>query len=188
MKRIIFFDRDGVINVPALKGDYITNWKDFIFMPNVITTLKYLSDNKYYIFIITNQQCVGKNIISEHDLTILHQQLIQELIDNKINIEKIYFCPHLESKNCNCRKPKPGMLQLAAKEYHFQGNEMRSALMVGDSETDIMAGKKFGCKTVLLRSQLSANDNALSDADYIISEICDLKSIIDNELTREMSY
>ena len=177
-KRIMFLDRDGIINVSPPPGSYVTNWDDFVFTDNIITVLKYFCKLGFKLFVVTNQQCIGKNILSSDDLKIIHNKMLNVFVDNEIEITNIYYCPHLISERCQCRKPKPGLLQKAARDYNFQSDEFHEIFMLGDSETDIIAGKSFGCKTILKQGNNVKDKINHSKADIVYNENLELLRII----------
>lgn len=145
-KKAIFLDRDGVIN-KRIKGDYVRDWKQFEFLPGVIEGLKLLCQNDFQTYIITNQRGISRGLMTEHDLNDIHQKMKQELKKHNVIINKIYYCPH-EKGQCDCRKPKPGMLFKAANENYL---DLSKTIFIGDSETDLQAGQAVGCKTILIK-------------------------------------
>ena len=141
----LFLDRDGVIN-KKLEGRYITDFKDFEFIKGSLDAIINLKSVFNKIIIVTNQQGIGKEIMSVEDLQIVHEKM-QEAISNEFKyINKIYFCPHLESEECECRKPGIGMLLQSKAD--FPDINISNSFLVGDSDTDIQAGKRFGVKTI----------------------------------------
>jgi histidinol-phosphate phosphatase family protein len=160
----LFLDRDGVINV-KLDGRYVQNADEFEFMPGAENAIAKLSIIFKRILIVTNQQGIAKGIMSAEDLNILHQNMVNKLKIEGGVIEKIYFCPHLAAENCGCRKPDPGMIQQAIAD--FPTIKVEESYLIGDSDTDIMAGDKMGLFTVKV------------DNEYTLSKWCDeLLSVI----------
>ena len=141
----LFLDRDGVINT-KLDGRYVRNFEEFEFMPGVEFAIANLSKIFKRILIVTNQQGIAKGIMSTEDLNLLHQNMLQQLKITGGSIEKIYYCPHLAAENCVCRKPNPGMIEQAIID--FPDLEHENSYLLGDSETDIVAGDKMGLITV----------------------------------------
>lgn len=144
--KIIFLDRDGVINKKMPDGDYVKNWAEFEFIPQAIEALKLLSDNGYKIFVITNQRGVARGLMTKQNMEEIHSNMEAELRKRGINIEGIYYCAHNVEDNCECRKPKPGLILRASKEHSFSPV---GTIFVGDSQSDIQAGEAAGCRTVL---------------------------------------
>ena len=141
----LFLDRDGVIN-EKLEGRYVTNFNEFIFIRGSELAIRTLHKIFRRIIIVTNQQGIGKGIMTDADLELIHNQM-QEKLSPDINlIEKIYYCPHIVEANCKCRKPNIGMLENAKSD--FPEIDINNSFLVGDSDTDIIAGKKFGLETI----------------------------------------
>ena len=151
----LFLDRDGVIN-KKLEGRYVSRWEEFEFMPNALQAVNILSKLFKRIFIVTNQQGIGKGIMSQNDLLFLHQRMIKEVEKASGKIDKIYFCPHLEKDNCNCRKPKTGMIEKAILD--FPEIEVKNSYLIGDSLSDIQAGKEAGLHTVKVDDKFTLYD------------------------------
>lgn len=143
-KKVVLLDRDGVINKKAPENDYVKNWSEFEFLPGTIEALRLLTQNGYDIYIITNQRGIARKMMSEHDLSVIHEKLKEELEKHSVKINQIYYCPHGLDDGCDCRKPKPGMLFQAAREHDF---DLTKAVFIGDDERDLQAGEAAGCKT-----------------------------------------
>lgn len=141
----LFLDRDGVIN-KKLEGRYVRNFSEFEFLPGVLNAISQLSKIFVRIVIVTNQQGIAKGIMSENDLNVLHAQMKDSIKSSGGKIDKIYFCPCLASEKCECRKPKPGMIQQAVKD--FPDIIIKKSYLVGDSDSDIEAGKKMNLHTI----------------------------------------
>lgn len=149
MKKVIFLDRDGVINKKPPKGDYVRSWDAFSFLPGAIEGMQLLTKNNYDVFIITNQPGIGRGMMTKETVEDINTQFLNRCKKEGIIIKKIYYCPHSWEENCQCRKPKPGMLLQAAKEYHF---DISNVVFIGDDERDKQAGDAAGCQTILMQS------------------------------------
>jgi len=141
----LFLDRDGVVNV-KLDGRYVQNADEFEFMPGAENAIAKLSIIFKRILIVTNQQGIAKGIMSANDLNTLHQYMLQQLKVKGGVIEKIYYCPHLAAENCSCRKPNPGMIRQAIID--FPTIKIEESYLIGDSDSDIIAGDKMGLNTI----------------------------------------
>ena len=141
----LFLDRDGVINT-KLEGKYVRNFSEFEFMPGALDSISKLSNLFNRILIVTNQQGIAKGIMSEADLNTLHTKMQEriEKLGGKIN--KIYYCPHLQIMNCMCRKPNSGMIEQAIID--FPEISVKNSYLIGDSDSDIKAGKRMNLNTV----------------------------------------
>jgi D-glycero-D-manno-heptose 1,7-bisphosphate phosphatase len=147
MNRAAFLDRDGVINRKAPKGEYITRWEQLEFLPGVVDAVVRLKQAGFLVIVITNQRCVAKGQITVPELESLHNRMSKELARAGAEIDAIYYCPHEKQPVCSCRKPAPGMLLRAAREFDI---DLSASWMIGDSEIDTQAGKNAGCRTARL--------------------------------------
>ena len=155
--RAVFLDRDGVININKL--GYVHRIEDFKFTPFAITALQKLSQTDFKIIIATNQSGIARGYYTEKDLAKLHGWLLDVFKDKGIRIDKIYYCPHhptegkgKHKQNCSCRKPKPGMIEKAAKDF---GINLSKSWIIGDREKDILAGKEANLRTILMGKQVN---------------------------------
>ena len=143
--RAVFFDRDGIINEHAPdRNYYVKSWDEFRFMPDSKEAIARISKTDYLVIVVTNQQAVGKGIMSSSTLDEIHDKMAGEIRSAGGRIDKIYCCPHLENE-CDCRKPSPKMLDLAKDEF---GIDLKSSWVIGDSEKDIIMGNSRECKTI----------------------------------------
>ena len=143
----LFLDRDGVINEQLL-DDYVKKWSEFKFKDNVFSSIKKLSALFGRIIIVTNQQGIGKGIMTVDELEIVHKKMVEEIEKDGGRIDRIYFCPKLEKENSELRKPNQGMALQAKSD--FPEIDFERSIMVGDSISDMQFGKNAGMKTVLI--------------------------------------
>lgn len=146
-KKVVFLDRDGVINKKPAKADYVKTWKEFEFLPGAIEAIELLTGNHYDIYLITNQAGIARGMMTEQDLQKIHKNLAEKLEKHHAKINGIYYCPHGWNEGCECRKPKPGMFFQAAREHHL---DLTKAIFIGDDERDRQTGDAAGCKTILV--------------------------------------
>lgn len=149
-KKVVFLDRDGVINKKAGKADYIKKWEEFEFLPGAVEGLKILSENNYDIYVVSNQPGVARGVMNEKDLAGIHENMKAELAKNGAEIKGIYCCLHGWYDDCECRKPKAGLLLEAAKENNL---DLSKVIFIGDDIRDILAGEAAGCKTALVEDK-----------------------------------
>jgi D-glycero-D-manno-heptose 1,7-bisphosphate phosphatase len=142
--KAIFLDRDGVINRKAPEGEYISKWEEVQFLPDVFSAALKFSQAGFKIFIVTNQRGVALHKVQLQDLEDIHTRMKERFIRHGTAIDGIYFCPHDIGENCLCRKPKPGLLQQAARDYLL---DLPSCWMIGDAPSDVEAGRAAGCHT-----------------------------------------
>jgi len=142
-KPAIFLDRDGTLNYDP---GYVYKVKDFKLLPSVIEGLKLLKE-KFLFFIITNQSGIGRGYYTIQDFHNFNVVLLETLEKENIKIQKIYFCPHHPDEDCDCRKPNPKNILLAAKEFNI---DLKKSWMIGDHPSDVQCGTNAGCKTIYL--------------------------------------
>lgn len=159
-KQTFFLDRDGVIN-KRIVGDYVRNFDQFEFLPNVIEAMKRLDAIAARIIIVTNQQGIGKGLMKSQDVLALHDDMLDMLSDEGIAVQGVYFAPGLAQDNPDTRKPNVGMA-LAAKRY-FPSIDWANCVMVGDSTSDIEFGLRMGMHTVLVADK---SDTKLADEKF----------------------
>lgn len=141
-------DRDGVINEDS--PDYIKSWAEFHFIPGSLDAIARLTEAGMMVVIVTNQSAVNRGMIPLTVLETMHRNLCQAVADSGGRILDIFLCPHRPDEDCSCRKPKPGLFFTARDRY---GIDLSSAVMVGDSVKDILAGQAAGCgRTVLVKT------------------------------------
>ncbi len=150
MRSAVFLDRDGVINRKAPEGEYITRWEDLEILPGVAESVRKIKEADLKVVVVTNQRCVAKGMLTEIALQELHKRLIDRLAEEGAVLDGIYYCPHDKTAGCACRKPAAGMLVQAAQEHEI---DLKGSWMVGDSPSDILAGKKAGCRTIFLKTR-----------------------------------
>jgi D-glycero-D-manno-heptose 1,7-bisphosphate phosphatase len=153
MKRAIFLDKDGTLvkDVP-----YNVDPEKIHLTPYALDALKLLQDNGYNLILISNQSGIAHGYFTESDLRPVKHKIEQLLHSNKVTLKDFYYCPHHKNGTvaayaveCECRKPQPGMLLKAAEEHTI---DLMNSWMIGDILDDVEAGKKAGCKTILLNN------------------------------------
>lgn len=149
-KKAIFLDRDGVIN--KKREDYVKSISELDIFQDVGECILRLKEMGFLIIVITNQSVINRGIITIKELEKIHSRIQKFLQEKNCSIDKFYFCPHRPDENCECRKPKSGLLIQAINELSINASE---SWMIGDCLTDIQAGEKVGCKTALINDELS---------------------------------
>jgi histidinol-phosphate phosphatase family protein len=164
----LFLDRDGVIN-KKLEGDYVKNISQFEFLPGALESFYFLKDMFYKIIVVTNQQGVAKGIMSMEAVDKVHEYMLYEIRNAGGDIDDIYTAPELEGMDSFYRKPAPGMGFQAKDDYPLI--DFRKSIMLGDSETDMLFGKRLGMKCVLVHG--SKIRNASLQADLQVESLKD---------------
>lgn len=140
---VVFLDRDGVINVD--RRDYVKSWSEFKFLPKVFEALRLLKKNNLRVVVITNQSAVHRGLMSLGTLREIHHKMFKEIESRGGRIDAIYYCPHKPEENCECRKPKPGMVLEAEKDLKI---DLSRSYVVGDSKKDVNLARSVKMKCV----------------------------------------
>ncbi|NQV08720.1 HAD family hydrolase [Candidatus Woesearchaeota archaeon] len=174
MNKAVFLDRDGTLNVD--KG-YTYKLKKLELIPGVIEGMKILAGTDYKLIIITNQQGIGKGMYNEED-AIRFNNVLKELIEKMGGrIDGVYFCPHMKEDNCECRKPKIGMLLKAKQDFDLN---LEKCFFIGDTSLDMGAGKNANCKTILLKTGYDGEKKFEVKPDFIVEDLLEAVRIVKN--------
>lgn len=168
----LFLDRDGVIN-ERLFGSYVLSKQDFIYKDGVLEISAELFNRFSHVFVITNQQCIGKGMISSEAVDELHKLMVNEFRKNGATIDAVYVASELDNEISTRRKPLPTM-GIEAKKNHPEIDFAKS-IMVGDTDSDIEFGKKLGMKTALVLSE----EKFSSFPDVIVSSLEELNNLLE---------
>jgi D-glycero-D-manno-heptose 1,7-bisphosphate phosphatase len=171
----LFFDRDGTLNTEL---DFLSRPEELQLIPNAARAIREANEFGAKVFVITNQSGIARGLFTETDLGAIHQRLIALLAQEGARVDGIYFCPHHPEygktpykKNCSCRKPKPGMLKKAKKEY---GIRLSQSFVIGDRCIDMETGKAAGCMTALVLTGYGAveRDECVTNqcVDFVASD------------------
>jgi len=171
-KKVIFLDRDGVINEEV---SYLHKIDNFKFINGVFKSLKYLKDLGYEFIVITNQSGIGRGLYKEEDYILVDKWMKKEFEKNGVKILYSIHCPHTPEQKCDCRKPKPGMFINCFKLFQIS---KENSWMVGDSERDIEAAILAGItNNILVRSGHPVSEST-TKASIVIDSIKDISKII----------
>lgn len=166
-ERVIFLDRDGVLNAKAAEGDYIRTAAELKILPEAFPAVKIFNDCGFKVVVVTNQRGIARGLMSERDLAEIHESLTAQLKARGATIDAIFFCPH-EIGECTCRKPDVGMLRMAEEIF---GVDKANSFMIGDSRTDILAGNNYGVRSIKIGAPVPeawhSCENLLAAAEYI---------------------
>jgi D-glycero-D-manno-heptose 1,7-bisphosphate phosphatase len=143
----VFLDRDGVINRKVEDG-YVTRWDEFHFVPGIEGVLEPLAAMQRLFVVVSNQACVGRGLVDIHALTAITVRFVVELTKRGVRIDGVYYCPHVPSAECGCRKPRPGMFLRAADTWNI---DLSGSVVVGDSMADVEAARAAGCRAILFQ-------------------------------------
>src|SRR6267143_1899737 len=160
-RRAIFVDRDGVVNVE--QPDYVRSWKEFRFLAGAVESLVRLGGTTLPILVVTNQSAVNRGLLKRETLENIHERMVAEIEKCGGRIDGIFYCPHTPSENCDCRKPRPGLLLRASRDL---GITLRGSYFVGDSAADVMAAASVGCIPILVRSKGTQDESPLDITSF----------------------
>lgn len=170
MRRAVFLDRDGTINI---EKEYLYRINDFEFIEGVQEAIRLLNEAGIMVVVVTNQSGVARGYYTEEDVESLHRHIANELKISGAHIDAWLYCPHHPDGRgsyalpCDCRKPLPGMLNNAATRYNI---DLENSTMIGDKLADIEAGKTAGCRTILVRTGYGAADEQYVDSQTVVCD------------------
>lgn len=172
--RTLFLDRDGVIN-NEIKGGYVLNWDMFRFADGVLEALPVLAARFGRIVMVTNQRCIGRGLLTEDGLKQIHEQMLEVIRAHGGRIDKIYYCPDVDSDS-PCRKPNGGMALQAKAD--FPDIDFTNAVMVGNTLSDMNFGKNLDMTTVFIPSTQAHHHFPHPLMDYRCNSLLDFSLII----------
>jgi histidinol-phosphate phosphatase family protein len=181
----IFFDRDGVLNEEV---SFIEHPDQLMLIPGATEAIQKVNASEYISVVVTNQSAVARNMVTEEGLREIHNKLETLLGQAHAKIDDIYYCPHhphkgFEGENaalkidCDCRKPKSGMLLQAQEKYHI---DFKKSWMIGDTERDILAGKNVGCTTIGVHTGMGVR-HTHTKPDYMFADVLEAVNFIIDE-------
>ncbi len=153
--KTVFLDRDGVINKE--RSDYIKSISELEIFPDVAKNIELLKNAGFLVVVITNQSAINRGLITHEMVSQIHGSIQNYLKANGTYVDGFFYCPHKPDENCNCRKPKSGLLNNAILELNI---DINSSWMIGDNDSDIEASTSIGCKAIKIDNNFSL-DNAV---------------------------
>ena len=141
----IFLDRDGVINQRVTNG-YVTAWDQFRFIDGIDKAVAVMAGLGLPIIVVSNQACISKGLLSESRLEGITRRFVTVLESAGGRVDAVYYCPHKPDDACGCRKPKPGLLEQASRDWRI---DLSQSVLVGDSPSDLEAAAAVDCRAIL---------------------------------------
>lgn len=177
-RRFVVLDRDGTIIV---ERHYLSEPRQVELIPGVASGLRQLREIGLGLVVLTNQSAVGRGFFDQARLDLIHRRLRELLNAKGVCLEGIYVCPHRPEEDCLCRKPRPGLLELAAQELDF---EPRACFVIGDNACDIELGRRVGATTLLVRTGYGAQVAAETTVtpDYVVGDVREAAQVIERLL------
>ncbi len=143
----VFIDRDGVIN--ENRSNYVKSWDEFTFLRNSLDALVRLAQCRLKVVIVSNQSAIGRQHVSREIVEDIHRRMVQRIEEVGGHVDRVLYCPHHPDENCECRKPRPGLLVQASHELEI---DLTRSYVIGDALEDVEAGIAVGCRTLLVRT------------------------------------
>jgi D-glycero-D-manno-heptose 1,7-bisphosphate phosphatase len=170
--RYVFLDRDGVLNRKMPEGAYVTNWEQFAWLPGALEAIVQMHRLGWTLILVTNQRGVALGRMSLEDLDHIHQSMQADLAAHGARLDAILYCPH-DHHQCNCRKPGTGLFEQAMKA--FPEIEPGNSVVIGDSMSDIQAGRTLGMRTIFIvgdrATQKPGSESAAELADAVAGSL-----------------
>jgi D-glycero-D-manno-heptose 1,7-bisphosphate phosphatase len=170
--RYVFLDRDGVLNRKMPEGAYVTTWAQFEWLPGAVEAIRRTNLAGLTLILVTNQRGVALGRLTTEGLEQIHLNMQADLARHGARLDAIYYCPHDKNK-CRCRKPESGLFEQAMKD--FPGITGGDSVVIGDSISDIEAGRRLGMKTIFIQGepecQKSGGGEAAALADAIAGSL-----------------
>ena len=169
--KIILLDRDGVINKDPGPKQYITSPEELYILPGVVDAIRKLNMAGYEVTVVSNQAGVAKGFYTQKALDEVTKKMLSLIENGGGKIRQVLYCTHRDEDNCDCRKPKPGLLKRALSGFPVSPGDV---FFVGDGTVDIKAGQAFGCRTILVlsgRSKMECRAGWGVEPDYIASDL-----------------
>jgi len=169
--KVVFLDRDGVINREPGDTKYVTACREFRFLPKAKLAIAKLHKNGFKLFVISNQAGVNKGIFTQEALDNITKNMLRSIEKSQGKIDGIYYCVHRQDENCSCRKPKGGLIDLVKRNNPL---DIKNSFFIGDTIRDVNTAKSAGCKSILVLSgkeKLSNRKNWEAQPDFIFKNL-----------------
>ncbi|MFM9911998.1 MAG: D-glycero-beta-D-manno-heptose 1,7-bisphosphate 7-phosphatase [Methylophilaceae bacterium] len=178
--KLVILDRDGVINVDSTH--FIKNPSEWKPIPGSLEAIAELNQAGFRVVLATNQSGISRGLLDMSTLNAIHDKMHRALAQMGGRIDALFYCPHANEDACNCRKPKPGLMEEIAKRF---GTDLDGVPVVGDSLRDLQAGVPLGCKPILVRTgkgEDTLNAGGLPQGTKICADLAEAARYIINEL------
>jgi D-glycero-D-manno-heptose 1,7-bisphosphate phosphatase len=181
-RRAVFLDRDGTI---AEEVGYANHISRFVVYPFAAAAIRRLNQANLPVIVVTNQSGVARGFFPESLIGQMHDKMVEQLAAGGAHVDGMYYCPHIRDDQCSCRKPLPGMLELAAREHNL---EISGSVLVSDRYNDIQMGHDNGCRTILVLTGYGRGDYEWNRAkwprqpDHVVENLADAVEIILKEM------
>jgi D-glycero-D-manno-heptose 1,7-bisphosphate phosphatase len=146
----VFLDRDGVVNRKQPEGAYVTDWRQFEWLPGAVEAIARLNRAGMTVILVTNQRGIALGLYTHEQVELIHKNMRAHLALHGARVDGIYYCPH-DVGECRCRKPDVGLFEQACKDFPLASAD--NSVVIGDSLSDIQAGQRMGMKTIFIQGE-----------------------------------
>lgn len=146
-RRAVFLDRDGTLNVKPAEHEYVTSLDDFEWIPGARQAVAAFASSGYVLTVVSNQRGVGRGLVSREVIRAIEQRIQRDLAAEGCAIERFRYCFHGDEDDCDCRKPRAGMILDLARELDL---DLSASWVIGDAPSDVAAGRAAGCRTAFV--------------------------------------
>ncbi len=173
-KKAVFLDRDGTLIEEA---NYLARPEQLKLLPFAAEAVRLLNENGFLVILITNQSGIGRKYFSEKDLREIHEKLISDLALEDAKLDAIYFCPHNPDDDCDCRKPKTGMIRQTTRDFSI---DLKNSWTIGDKALDVETGFNAGTKTALVSTGygIAEREKLNEKPDLIVENLLEAAKVI----------
>ena len=176
--KVVFLDRDGVINKSPGDRLYVTSLGSFCFLPHAKKAIYLLSKEGFKIFVVSNQAGVGNGTYNQETPDKITAKMLNDIQQDSGRINKVYYCTHRKDTDCLCHKPKPGMLKQAAQEFKFN---LKKVYFIGDTIIDVLTARAAGCKSILVltgKEKLANQKDWEAKPDFVFKDLLEAANFL----------
>jgi histidinol-phosphate phosphatase family protein len=167
LRRAAFLDRDGTFNVRPAEHDYVKTPEEFAWLPGAVEGAVALARAGYLLFVVSNQRGIARGLVTTDTLQEIEAEIQRTLAPHGAQITAFRYCPHEADEGCTCRKPRPGLILDLARDYEI---DLRNSWTIGDSPSDVEAGRAAGTHTALIA--------AAGTADLLVTSLVDFAAAL----------
>ncbi|MGZ4408088.1 MAG: D-glycero-alpha-D-manno-heptose-1,7-bisphosphate 7-phosphatase [Gaiellaceae bacterium] len=167
-RRAVFLDRDGTLNVKPAEHEYVSSASEFLWIPGAREAMGRLAGMGYALTVVSNQRGVGRGLVTREALQAIEERIQRDLALEGCTVERFRYCFHNDADGCDCRKPRPGMILALAEELDL---DLAHSWVIGDTLSDVVAGKAAGCRTALV-------GGAYAEADVLAPSLAEASAVI----------
>jgi len=181
-RRAVFLDRDGTINEDV---HYLRRVEDFRLLPGAAEAIARLNAAGWLVIVVTNQSGIARGYLNEDILDKIHERMNAELAAIGAYVDAIFYCPHHPDDGCMCRKPRPGLIEQAMRQFSLEPGR---CWVIGDKPSDVETGQRAGCRTVLL-ARTGVPEECESHPDLVVPDLISaVQAILGEEEAADLEH